>query len=70
MEVRYVQGDGYGIFPVILKIVAVICVIIGLIAASEISFIWGVTGIVTALVWWALSDIVEACQRYIKNNNR
>lgn len=67
---RNVKESGYGIFPVVLKIVAVICVIIGFIAASEISFIWGVTGIVTALVWWALSDIVEACQCYIKNNKR
>lgn len=83
MEERNVQESGYGAFPSVLKIVAILCVIIGIVAAVNLgkefngfwherntttTFIYAASGIVSGIFWWALSDIVEACQRYIKNN--
>lgn len=85
MEERNVQENGYGAFPVVLKMVAVFCVIIGIVAAvnfgkefnsfwcernTAVTFIYAASGILSGIFWWALSDIVEACQRYIKNNKR
>lgn len=74
---RNVQENGYGTFPVALKIVAVICIILGFIAANGFSkheavtaILCGAGGVINFLLWWALSYIVEACQRYIKNNKR
>lgn len=79
MEEHNVQENGYGAFPVALQIVAVICIILGFIAAMYNGFreretvtaiLWGAGGAINFLLWWALSYIVEACQRYIKNNKR
>ena len=85
MEERNVQENGYGAFPVVLKIVAVLCVIVGIFAAVNLgtefngywrerntttTFMYAASGILSGIFWWALSDIVEACQRYIKNNKR
>ena len=85
MEERNVQENGYGAFPVVLKIVAILCVIVGIFAAVNLgtefngywserntatTFIYAASGILSGIFWWALSDIVEACQRYIKNNKR
>lgn len=85
MEERNVQENGYGAFPVVLKIVAILCVIVGIFAAVNLgtefngywrerntaaTFIYAASGILNGIFWWALSDIVEACQRYIKNNKR
>ena len=85
MEERNIQENGYGAFPVVLKIVAILCVIVGVFAAvnfgesyngfwkernAAVTFIYAASGIVSGIFWWALSDIVEACQRYIKNNKR
>ena len=85
MEERDVQENGYGTFPVVLKMVAVFCVIIGIVAAVNFgtefngfwrerntipTFLYVACGIMSGIFWWALSDIVEACQRYIKNNKR
>ena len=85
MEERNVQENGYGAFPVVLKIVAILCVIVGIFAAANfgtefngywrerntaVTFIYAASGILSGFFWWALSDIVEACQRYIKNNKR
>lgn len=72
-------------FPTILKIAAVICAVACFIAAVKLgeeyngywhernattTFLWCVGGIVNGIAWWALSYVVEACQRYIKNNER
>lgn len=85
MEERNVQENGYGAFPVVLKIVAILCVIVGIFAAVNLgtefngywrerntatTFLYAACGIMNGVFWWALSDIVEACQRYIKNNKR
>lgn len=85
MEERNVQENGYGAFPVVLKIVAILCVIVGIVAAANLgeefngywrerntvtTFFYAACGIMSGIFWWALSDIVEACQRYIKNNKR
>ncbi len=85
MEERNVQENSYGAFPAVLKIVAVICVIVGIVVAVELgkedngywrernavtTFFYAACGIMSGIFWWALSDIVEACQRYIKNNKR
>ena len=85
MEERNVQENGYGAFPVVLKIVAILCVIVGIFAAVNLgtefngywrerntatTFFYAASGILSGFFWWALSDIVEACQRYIKNNKR
>lgn len=85
MEERNVQENGYGAFPVVLKIVAILCVIVGIFAAVNLgtefngywrerntaaTFLYAASGIMSGIFWWALSDIVEACQRYIKNNKR
>ena len=85
MEERNVQENGYGAFPAVLKVVAVLCVIIGIVCAVNLgtefngfwrerntvtTFFYAANGILSGVFWWALSDIVEACQRYIKNNKR
>lgn len=85
MEERNIQENGYGAFPVVLKIVAILCVVVGIFAAVNLgtefngywrerntatTFIYASSGILSGIFWWALSDIVEACQRYIKNNKR
>lgn len=85
MEERNVQESGYGAFPSVLKLVAILCVIVGIVCAvnfgesyngfwkernAATTFIYAASGIVSGIFWWALSDIVEACQRYIKNNKR
>ena len=85
MEERNVQESNYGAFPAALKLVAILCVIVGIVCAvnfgteyngywrerdATVTFIYAASGIVSGIFWWALSDIVEACQRYIKNNKR
>ena len=85
MEARNVQENGYGAFPVVRKSVAILCVVVGIFAAvnrgtefngfgrernTATTFIYAASGILSGIFWWALSDIVEACQRYIKNNKR
>lgn len=71
------------VLPAILKFVAVACVVVGLIAAMELpverssyfehrntgaTILWAAGGIVNGVLWWSLSYIVEACQRYINND--
>ena len=83
MEERNVQESGYGAFPVVLKMVAILCIVVGILAAVNLgtefngfwrernavtTFLYAASGIMSGIFWWALSDIVEACQRYIKNN--
>lgn len=83
MEERNVQESSYGAFPAALKLVAILCVIVGIVCAVNFgteyngywrernavtTFLYAASGIVSGIFWWALSDIVEACQRYIKNN--
>lgn len=74
---RNVQESGYGAFSVALQIVAIICIILGFIAANGFgkhepvtAILCGAGGVINFLLWWALSYIVEACQLYIKNNKR
>lgn len=75
MEERNVQEqDGYGAFPVILKIIAVLCIftaIVSLVAIKdgETAIIVVASGIVSFVWWWALSIIVAACSKYLKSGN-
>ena len=83
MEERNVQEDGYVVFPVILKFIAILCVIVGIVCAVNFgtefngfwrernavtTFLYAAGGIINGVLWWSLSYIVEACQRYINNN--
>ena len=85
MEQNNVQQETISGLAAVLRIVAVISVIAGAICAynfgtefngywrernAATTFIYAASGIVSGIFWWALSDIVEACQRYIKNNKR
>lgn len=85
MEQNNVQQETISGLAAVLRIVAVISVIAGAICAynfgtefngfwrernTAVTFIYAASGIFSGIFWWALSDIVEACQRYIKNNKR
>lgn len=77
--------EGSAILPAILKFVAVACVVVGLIAAMELpverssyfehrntaaTILWAAGGIINGVLWWSLSYVVEACQRYINNDQK
>lgn len=85
MEQNNVQQETISGLAAVLRIVAVISVIAGAICAynfgtefngfwrernAVVTTLWVAGGIMNALLWWALSIIVEACQHYIKNNKR
>ena len=85
IERNFNGGNSYGNFPSLLKFLAILCIVVGIVAAvnfgtefngfwrernTATTFIYAASGILSGIFWWALSDIVEACQRYIKNNKR
>ena len=70
------------VFSGILRIVAIVCTFAGFFIGYEMAkewtgyhyrfndavvWIWGIAGIASALWWYALSIIVDACQEYLKN---
>lgn len=70
-----VQETQYGAFPVLLKIIAMLCIftaIVSLVAIKdgETAIIVVASGIVSFIWWWSLSIIVAACNKYLKNDKR
>ena len=80
MEQNNVQQETILGLAAVLRIVAVISVIAGAICAynfgdtyngfwhernAVVTTLWVAGGIMNALLWWALSIIVEACNKYL-----
>lgn len=80
MEQNNVQQETISFLAAVLRIVAVISVIAGAICAynfgdtyngfwhernAVVTTLWVAGGIMNALLWWALSIIVEACNKYL-----
>ena len=80
MEQNKVQQETISGLAAVLRIVAVISVIAGAICAynfgdtyngfwhernAVVTTLWVAGGIMNALLWWALSIIVEACNKYL-----
>lgn len=77
------ESTSIGVFPIMLRIIAVISVIGGFIAGNELAYDyssffrsfdqviawkWRMAGIASACAWWALSIIVAACQKYLRKD--
>lgn len=80
IERNFNGGDSYGNFPLLLKFLAILCIVVGIVAAvnfgdtyngfwrernAVVTTLWVAGGIMNALLWWALSIIVEACNKYL-----
>lgn len=80
IERNFNGGGSYGNFPLLLKFLAILCIVVGIVAAvnfgtefngfwrernTVVTTLWVAGGIMNALLWWALSIIVEACNKYL-----
>lgn len=58
-------------FGTILKLFALInvlvCSFLGITVGRDLGWIYFVSGVASAIFWWAMSIIVEACDKYLKS---